>query len=364
MIQYPKNTHLTLPSVEAGLGSMNILRDPPKARYTYYKPKVGDTNQVLDWNAESDSRVCESIKKYARGVNPMVSVSYSNVGNGGGGLRMSGSARTGGRTNDQVRLNGNAQAYLPYRVMKDGAFRPPLRALDLEQPLSRLPRPPVSVFTNSNKKEMGNIDVSKLYCKGGRDPVKHDTLKVCIPSNKKFNIEKPYIVKNVDNNIKSIDKKIVNTNKKGSVSKTDINYNPAKGVRSFVNNYDFSSNKSRSFVGNSLSSHLGNLPMKTKNSLKKECSANLCKIGGEQIIPKEITLERNRNFGTLYTNKVDNRVSKDTTSRNITLPSKPSLGSFENKGLMLSMDRFEPKNNGIVSNTPISQLARRQQYSR
>ena len=50
---------------------------------------------------------------YARGVNPMVSVSYQNYGSGAGSVK------------------------LPYRIMKDGAFRPPIKTIEELLPLSR-----------------------------------------------------------------------------------------------------------------------------------------------------------------------------------------------------------------------------------
>ena len=37
---------LTLPSVVGGLGSMNILRDPPKSLMTRRIDKVGDTSAI------------------------------------------------------------------------------------------------------------------------------------------------------------------------------------------------------------------------------------------------------------------------------------------------------------------------------
>ena len=75
---------ITLPSVEAGLGSMNMLRDPPKSYHTRRIDKVGETSSITEMIDESANRACEAIQVYARGVNPSVSVSYSNEGNNGG----------------------------------------------------------------------------------------------------------------------------------------------------------------------------------------------------------------------------------------------------------------------------------------
>lgn len=119
---------VTLPSVDSWGTNMNILRDPPKSVTTRKIDKVGETSVITSKIDESGDRACEAINYYARGVNPMVAMSYSNVGNNGG--QRSGSIQTG----------GGGEAFLPYRVMRDGAFRPPSRRQEELLPLSRLPR--------------------------------------------------------------------------------------------------------------------------------------------------------------------------------------------------------------------------------
>ncbi len=108
----------TLPSVESWSTNMNILRDPPKSVTTRKIDKVGETSVITQTIDESGDRFSEAINRYARGVNPMVSVSYSNHG---------------------TNANGG-EAFLPYRIMRDGAFRPPSRRPEELLPLSRLPR--------------------------------------------------------------------------------------------------------------------------------------------------------------------------------------------------------------------------------
>lgn len=121
---------VTLPSVEMWGTNMNILKDPPKSIHTRRIDKVGDTQSILEAQDESGDRICEMINVYARGVNPMVSVSYDNFSNNSGG---------GGAF-------GNAtHASLPYKVEN---VRPPvLRQEDL-LPLSRLPRNWFYSYTN------------------------------------------------------------------------------------------------------------------------------------------------------------------------------------------------------------------------
>lgn len=115
---------ITLPAVEGWNTSNNIIKDPPKSVHTRRIDKVGETPHLNTLLSESGDRVCEAINYYARGVNPMVSVSYGQ-----------GQQTTG------------PNAYLPYRVIRDGAFRPPITRQQDLVPLSRLPRIWTSMHT-------------------------------------------------------------------------------------------------------------------------------------------------------------------------------------------------------------------------
>ena len=118
---------LTLPSVDSWGTNNNIQKAPPRSIKTRRIDKVSDNNDITKMIDNSD-RSTEAILRFARGVNPSVSVSYSN--NGG-----------------SMQNYGNQQAFLPYRINKDGDFHPPVPApLDL-LPLSRLPRSSVEVNT-------------------------------------------------------------------------------------------------------------------------------------------------------------------------------------------------------------------------
>lgn len=112
---------VTLPSVESWYTNNNIMKDPPRSVTTRKIDRVGDTARILATLADSDDRFCEVINYYPRGVNPMVSVSYGEA-----------------QTKENTSRNGNA--FLPYRVVRDGAFRPPIQRQEDLLPLSRLPR--------------------------------------------------------------------------------------------------------------------------------------------------------------------------------------------------------------------------------
>jgi hypothetical protein len=164
----------TLPSVESWGTNNNILRDPPRSVTTRRIDKVFDTAMIDQEIQESGNRVAESIRVYPRGQNVMVGVSFNN------------SNSVGNRGNS---INGQ-QAKLPYRVMKDGAFRPPiLRPVNL-LPLSRLPRNNVTVdpiaYTADYKR--------KIICPGtAKDyrSVKVETFQFQTNTSKTQKISKP-----------------------------------------------------------------------------------------------------------------------------------------------------------------------------
>ena len=212
---------VTLPSVETGLGSMNILRDPPKSYHTRRINKVGETSSITEMIDDSSNRVCETIKVYARGVNPSVSVSYSNEGNNAG-------QHSGG-----MHIGGQVAARLPYTIMRDGVFRPPVDRQENLLPLSRLPRVWTSAFSKP-----GFADFSKKMRVCGTAAETKEThtesLKSCVRPTAVYKIETPLIepfdVKNV------IQPKINNSASSG-IRSMDVthrnNSNPTKEV--FIN---------------------------------------------------------------------------------------------------------------------------------
>jgi hypothetical protein len=145
---------------------------------------------------DSGDRVNEVIKVYPRGINPMVDVSYDNYGNNGGQRR--GNKSSVGLVDGAN--NSGKQAYLPYRIMNGGAFRPPTRDQRELLPLSRLPRLWTSSYT-----QPGFADFSKklLVPKDNEKGTKkaEDVLRWSIRPTMTYKIETPvvetYEVKNV-----------------------------------------------------------------------------------------------------------------------------------------------------------------------
>ena len=179
---------ITLPSVGNWGTNMNILRDPHKSITTRRIDKVGETNFITETIDDSGGRINEAIQVYARGVNPSVSVSYNNYSNNGG-------QKSGG-----IIEGGGRSAKLPYPIMKDGAFRPPILLQEDLFPLSRLPRQKTNASSNS-----GFTDFSrKLRSPGTAEEtkeVKNNTIKGHVRPTAVYKIEpqsqKPFEVKYV-----------------------------------------------------------------------------------------------------------------------------------------------------------------------
>lgn len=150
IVNYGKTT---LPSVESWNTNMNIMKDPPRSIHTRKIDRVGETSAITSAVDESGDRFCEAINYYARGQNPMVSVSY------GQGQRSS------------------TQAFLPYRVVRDGAFRPPIWSQEDLLPLSRMPR----IWTEASTQPYQPIFTMRLRNCGTAEntrEVKNDLLDV------------------------------------------------------------------------------------------------------------------------------------------------------------------------------------------
>ena len=182
LTNYGKNI---LPSVESWGTNMNILRDPPKSIMTRKQSKVGETSSITEMIDLSGDRVSETILVYPRGVNPMVSVSYSNDNSS----QLSGNL-VGLNESFNTILTSNTQSMLPYRIMNGQSFRPPVRKQEELLPLSRQPR----AWTSQNT-TLGFVDFSKRVKEQGDSTttkeVKTDILKTFIRPTEYKRIEKP-----------------------------------------------------------------------------------------------------------------------------------------------------------------------------
>ena len=161
---------VTLPSVESWGTNMNIIKDPNKGIYTRRKDKVGETQEVLLAQENSGDRIAECINVYARGVNPMVSVSYDNYGNNGGASSRSHFRKQG------VKLPYKPEVFIP----------PVLRQEDLV-PLSRLPRNWVYAFSNPS---MPNL-IQESSCSSSKNCIETRHPQFEVDTNKQYIKELP-----------------------------------------------------------------------------------------------------------------------------------------------------------------------------
>ena len=174
MLSYSSLTNsgkVTLPSIESWGTNMNIIRDPPKSIMTKRRDKVGENSDILQMIDNSD-RSSEAILRFSRGVNPFVSVSYTN--NGG-----------------SLQNYGNQQARLPYSINKDGDFRPPVQAPQDLLPLSRLPRNITSAITQPSMPHFGKELQNSRNIKT-TNSVKEQIISSQVRPTKRYYIQKPF----------------------------------------------------------------------------------------------------------------------------------------------------------------------------
>lgn len=156
----------TLPSVEMWNTNMNILQDPNAGKYTRRIDKVGQTQSILLAQDDSGDRIAEMINVYARGVNPMVSVSYDNYGNNGGAK--------GEMRNQAVKL-----------IYRPEVFRPPVIRQEDLMPLSRQPRNWFYALTNPALPDV----INQMSCNETRSSTVQTPLRADAPPTYQQTIE-------------------------------------------------------------------------------------------------------------------------------------------------------------------------------
>ena len=343
----------SLPSVESWSTNNNIIRDPPKSIHTRKVDKVGENTFINEYIEEGSDRANEAIKVYARGTNPFVSVSYSGEGVNNAG-QYSGSI-TGG-------INSGTQARLPYTVMKDGAFRPPILTQEDLLPLSRLPR-----GVTSQKSTPSSIDYSKkLVQPKGADKtyeVHSNIIRVLgvEPTKvlkKEYSASKPYDVKYV---IQPTLAKSATSGMRTMDIKQQNVQTPSNCLADNVTAYDITSNKSDSTKTSHLVDIIDQYQTPVKNIVSY--SVNAPRSGNEKTeyihdavklqrvlpqhesrtntsdptvykqMPQSNTLQLKRNVpvAEFCGNKVE-RTGIDHTQRTVNLPAKIQPGGFQIPG--------------------------------
>jgi hypothetical protein len=296
---------ITLPSIDSWGSNMNILRDPPKSIMTKRIDKVGETSSMTQMIEESSNRASEAIQVYARGVNPFVSVSYDNNGNNGG--QSSGSFVEGGQRS----------AKLPYTIMKDGAFRPPILLQEDLLPLSRIPRQNVSVLSKP-----GFVDFSKKMRSCGTaentKEVKTDILKGSVRPTAVYKIEtsasQPYEIKNVIqpsiktsavSGIRTMDiTQKYNGNPTKEIDKTPLH---AKAQANFtqirhVNNSEFNTDR---FLQEPVSYHVASNISSIKNNVGNN------ELNTDRYLQEPVSYHISSNISSIKHNALNNEFNPD-----------------------------------------------------
>lgn len=356
MISYPKLDRLTLQSVEK---SPIPLKDPPRAIWTRRKDKVGDTQLITDEIDASCSRANDAISVYNRGINPMVKVNYSNNGN---------------TSQSRTIVGTNKQAYYPYRIVREGAFRPPALKLEDLVPLSRLPRNWTYAYTNPSMPDFSK----NMKCNFNPSrQVKDQIMNLPINPTATFIIQvpfsAPYDVKNVikDNEFYSI-----TANTSGFDDNIQINKEPIKEINPNLITCDvytnISSKRSELLEDNE------KIPLETKESLFYAAFAPVSRVGSEvmqdysgkptqtqdalhmynvnarvtnnktQLLPTNVTMNLERNIPVASAETAKTRLDKiEFANRNYRLAQKINPGGFENSGTMPQLNRvqLDPKLN-------------------
>lgn len=121
------NKNFSITETDGWGGNLDIKKDPVRSIYTRKITKVGMDNSLLDSIDDSGDRICEGVNKFARGVNPMVSMQYGNYNSG---------------------RSGQTQSSLVNKIMDKGSFRPPILPQEALLPLSRQNRIKTCNITN------------------------------------------------------------------------------------------------------------------------------------------------------------------------------------------------------------------------
>jgi len=313
MLSYSAITNrgkITLPSVDSWGTNMSIMKDPPKSITLRRKDKVGDNNDIIQMIDDSD-RSNDSIMRFARGVNPSVSVSYSN--NGG-----------------SLQNYGNQQAFLPYSINKDGDFHPFVHAPQDLLPLSRLPRNTVKVISNPAlphfTKELDNSRNQTVT-----STVKQNIISSQVKTAKVYSLQKPFQEPfEVKYNIQDVLQKSGNTAKVSFSDRTNQNViKPTNSInddlmqKSAISNKQNIQQKNTSdfdpsrFLQESITNEVHSNKMSKGNNehlidkynIKLQDTTNIdyqsAKKGNEQIkyIHENFELEKNLPYYTSSTNK-------------------------------------------------------------
>lgn len=255
----------SLPSVSSWGTNNNILKDPTRSITTRRIDKVTDNSFLVQEVDCSSDRIADSIMVYPRGINPMVSVSYTDF--------------TGGVGKGQALIYRGVQGKLPYRVADRGAFRPPiLPPVDL-LPLSRMPR-------NVTKIDpiIYNPDYTKKTTCGPEARTTKDILNVSVDGVRRYQMKKEQHAMYVGN----VTKEITPLFRDGIVKYDPIKIQREGYVRPMMKNVP-KGELQTNIAGIKRTIQISNAPT-LKPSLKASANSAISGRGTRQISPEIVNL--------------------------------------------------------------------------
>jgi len=291
----------TLPSVEVWNGNFDIVKDPPSGIHTRRIIKVGENNDLLNWSDDSGSRINEMINIYARGNNPMVSVQYSNHGNTGSGLMGVDGGTTGSTMSNLFTSGGGGK--LQYRIMNEGAFRPPILRQEDLLPLSRMPRSCISMTSKRCRVDQTKRiepDVVEYFKHINQNPIRTE-----VESKKSFKKEGPTTPPSniglmINNNNINL---TINSNIKKLKDTHDQRVIPELNNTLHISNVDHINQKritQQKYIHGDvvLSKNVPNYEAQANSNLNIQRNKNIYELGGQTVTLTNNRPQRNvSNFG-------------------------------------------------------------------
>jgi len=317
---------VTLPSVSGGLGSMYIQKNPPSSIHTRRISKVGETSSLTSLIDDSGDRINEAILNYARGVNPMVSVSYGNQGNG---------TMNGNVTSNSAK----PMASMPNRIMDKGDFRPPIYDRRELLPLSRLPRTTTSSFTQPSF-----VDYSKSKAEGVTSDktigIKKEMLNKEIQPTRVYNIQpsaiEPYEIKYIIQNPLRI-------SAKSGVRTMDLtnteNQKPYNNILTSPIQIDFNINKN---INNNSKAHV--FDMDTGRYLQDTLHSDVRSNMNRNKNTNEVTMDTNRYLQDPLHSDVRSNMNRNKEMNEVTMDTGRYLQDTLHSDVRSNMNRNKEMN--------------------
>ena len=318
---------VTLPSVSGGLGSMYIQKNPPSSIHTRRISKVGETSSLTSLIDDSGDRINEAILNYARGVNPMVSVSYGNQGNG---------TMNGNVTSNSAK----PMASMPNRIMDKGDFRPPIYDRRELLPLSRLPRTTTSSFTQPSF-----VDYSKSKAEGVTSDktigIKKEMLNKEIQPTRVYNIQpsaiEPYEIKYIIQNPLRI-------SAKSGVRTMDLtnteNQKPYNNILTSPIQIDFNINKN---INNNSKAHV--FDMDTGRYLQDTLHSDVRSNMNRNKNTNEVTMDTNRYLQDPLHSDVRSNMNRNKEMNEVTMDTSRYLQDTLHSDVRSNMNGNKKQNN-------------------